>query len=584
MNRIAFIMPIDRTISRNALSSIIDSMIEDHSIDIDFYNLISEKNVYSKKVLDEFYKNKNKYDAVVVLDLGYLFDYRIHKNNFHCPVVLIAGDDPQNFEVKKSFKHRVKRFFSYLLSTPKDRFLIGNSVCAKQYDIVFTHQKNMISKYIEKTINNVYWLPYWCDTNIYFENREIEKEFDVTTVMHPQLRRKVVLDKLENEPSFTFQNGVGNFNKDCSNFYQKGKMVFNMSNHGEVTMRIPEVLGTNSFLLTDKIDDKFGLNEMYENGKDFIHYENYDDLISKINYYLNNDTKRVEIANHAYQTTMQKHTQFIRTEQILNCIDGFSKQIEVDVSINIVSYGRPYLLKLTLESLKRSLKDSDLKLEIILLDQKSDELTKYIIREHYNFIDQVIYLDDNVGIAEAWNKMYEVSHGRYILPIENDWFCNSINDNWLKDAISILSSDNSLAFIKLRKLHDRQLGYGNINVEPWTVTPFPKDIIDVRALDDKEFYVTESKYSCFTFNPILMKKNFRDEFSEYYKDDPNNKTPLRSGEDLPTRKWREQSKWKSATLLNGPFEHIGFYGGKEFLRYLPLKIIKNSYYKLIRGI
>lgn len=562
-------MPLDRYVGRNALSAIIDALIA-KDIEVDTYNLINQNNIFDTDILDDLYINRKNYDAVIVLDLGHVFDYRIHKHNYECPVVLIARDDPQNFEYRTSFISKLKKGFRYLVATPKDRDFFGNSVVAKQYDAVFTHQQNMIERYHSAGVTNVHWLPYWCDTNIYSVNKTITKEYDVATVMHPQLRRKETLDRLEKETSFTFKNGVGNYNQDCSDFYQKGKMVFNMSNHGEMTMRIPEALGTNSFLLTDKIDQSYGLEDLYTPGEDFVYYSDYDDLIQKVAYYKDLPQEREQIALNALQKTLKLHTQESRANQILSVIKQVDKSKEVDVSINIISYGRPLLLKLTLESLKLSLKGCDLKVEVILLDQNSDVLTKSIIKEHYDFIDQVVFLKDNVGISEAWNLMYALSSGKTILPIENDWFCNSKNANWLSHAYEILESDPALAFVKLRKLHDRQMGYGRLDSEPWTVKPFPSDVITIKQLpsDGSAYYITESAYSCFTFNPVLMKRIFRNEFADYYKDDPDNVTPLRSGEDLPSKMWRRQYQWKSAALTKGPFVHMGFYRSIEFFKYL----------------
>jgi glycosyltransferase involved in cell wall biosynthesis len=250
----------------------------------------------------------------------------------------------------------------------------------------------------------------------------------------------------------------------------------------------------------------------------------------------------------------------------------------------MISWNRPWLLKFTLDSLRNSLKGTQVSHEIIVYDQNSDFETKVIIRDNYDIIDKVVNSQSNNGMAKAWVAMYSLSDGEFIVPIENDWWCDASSDRWLEHALEIMQKEPDIAFIKLRALFDRQYGHGSINHEPWSVKPFPKDIVEINELSDgKTYYAAASQYNCFTFNPVLMRKEFREEFDPYYQDNANNYDPLRSGEDLPQEKWREQSKWKSASLTDGPFRHTGFPELKEHALYLPQFLIRHliNYMRII---
>jgi len=584
LKNIAFVYPCDRNIGWTLIMSLIrEFKFRDYCVDE--YNLINESNIKDYKILDKLYSKRYNYDAVFVLDLGFLYDYRIHRNNYSCPVIALFGDDPQNFTNKMSFAGKIKNFIASRIFSRNhgSEFFYGNDICAKQYDIVFTHHKSAVGWHKTNGIEKAFWLPYWCDTELNVSAGEAQ--YDVVTVMTPKKERMKFLDAMEKSDKFKFKNGIGIYGNECIRFYRKGKIIFNKSNHGEFTMRIPEALGTGRLVLTDKVNDDTGVFDLFRPGEHLAVYSDVNDLKKKIIYYLNNDAERERIAKTGMIEVIGNHSQKQRTDFILEKVNDFKNNIiqkSNSVSIHILSFNRPHLLKLTLESLKYSLRNCKISREVILYDQNSCEKTKKIIREYTGFIDKIIFADENIGMALGWNYMFDISNGDYIITLENDWLCNSAGSGWLEHGIEIMENHGNMAFVKLRKLFDGQLGLGSLHHEPWSVKPFPSDVVKVGYLKDKsEYYYSSPEYNCFTFNPVIMRRDFRKDFSEYYVDDSDNATPLRSGEDKPTAMWREQKKWISATLLDGPFEHIGFYSRRDFAKYLPKKYAKFLMNKLI---
>ena len=66
-----------------------------------------------------------------------------------------------------------------------------------------------------------------------------------------------------------------------------------------------EIPGCGGFLVTSRID---GLDKYYADGKEIIIFEDKDDLIDKIKYYLSHEVEREFIARAGYERTLRDHT------------------------------------------------------------------------------------------------------------------------------------------------------------------------------------------------------------------------------------------------------------------------------------
>lgn len=239
------------------------------------------------------------------------------------------------------------------------------------------------------------------------------------------------------------------------------------------------------------------------------------------------------------------------------------------ISILILSWNRPVHLFLTLISLKRVLKASNLNFETIVLDQNSDYFPKLILKI-FRF-SKIIYLKENVGMAEGWKLLFSniSSESKFVLQLENDWWCYNDNDDFLNSAIIALEKPNC-AFVKLRKNYDFQAGTNMLNKEPQTLYPFPFHIFEISKVGEEYCLYSNSDYSCFTFNPTLMKLEFRNELESHYMNNYEAEIELlRSGEDLPTKYWESQKKWVSGIISNPSFIHIGFHSRRYSFIKLP---------------
>ena len=78
--------------------------------------------------------------------------------------------------------------------------------------------------------------------------------------------------------------------------YGAARITFNCSLNGDVNMRVFEALGAGGFLLTDRLSPQSGMARLFQDGEHLALYESADDLIAKIEYYLDRPDEAADIA------------------------------------------------------------------------------------------------------------------------------------------------------------------------------------------------------------------------------------------------------------------------------------------------
>ncbi len=84
-----------------------------------------------------------------------------------------------------------------------------------------------------------------------------------------------------------------------------------------IPLRAFDILGAGGFLLTNFQAD---FSDCYTAGEDFVFYENQEDLLDKISYYLEHEEERAAIARHGFETTAACHTYRHRVEEIMKLL------------------------------------------------------------------------------------------------------------------------------------------------------------------------------------------------------------------------------------------------------------------------
>lgn len=82
-----------------------------------------------------------------------------------------------------------------------------------------------------------------------------------------------------------------------------------------IPLRGFDILGAGGFLLTNYQAD---FMDCYVPGEDFVYYESKQDLLNKIDYYLNHEDERIAIAQNGFERTKENHTYKHRIEEMLS--------------------------------------------------------------------------------------------------------------------------------------------------------------------------------------------------------------------------------------------------------------------------
>jgi len=111
--------------------------------------------------------------------------------------------------------------------------------------------------------------------------------------------------------------------KEIANIYRNSKIALNFItkiNKCSLQMsdRIYKILGCCSFCLTQPIP---GLEQLFQDGKHLVVFDGYEDLCSKIEYYLKHEEEREKIAKQGQQEVLEKHTISTRVREYLKEIE-----------------------------------------------------------------------------------------------------------------------------------------------------------------------------------------------------------------------------------------------------------------------
>lgn len=82
-----------------------------------------------------------------------------------------------------------------------------------------------------------------------------------------------------------------------------------------IPLRGFDILGAGGFLLTNYQAD---FMDCYVPGEDFVYYESKEDMLAKIDYYLNHEDERIAIAKNGFERTKENHTYKHRIEEMLS--------------------------------------------------------------------------------------------------------------------------------------------------------------------------------------------------------------------------------------------------------------------------
>lgn len=203
---------------------------------------------------------------------------------------------------------------------------------AKKYaSLTFVAQKDAVDRFKADGVDAT-WLPHAFEPKAYNDADDetglipynfINKKYDLCFVGHVSSENRVLaLDRMFKEfPNFFYGQKLFN---ECAKKYAESKIVFNIAMKNDLNMRCFEVMGSKSFLLTDRVQS---MDDLFIDGKHCAMYSSLDEAVDKARYYISHDDEREAIAREGYREVMAHHTIDHRLEVMLN--QAFQKYPEL---------------------------------------------------------------------------------------------------------------------------------------------------------------------------------------------------------------------------------------------------------------
>lgn len=228
---------------------------------------------------------------------------------------------------------------------------------AGRCDLVFAAQRDGAEQLRNNGIPTAQWLPLACDPEIH-GRRDVSAQFDVAFVGHvfPGSRQELLELLAEKFPrSFVGQSDY----REMAAIYSSAKIVFNRSLKNDLNMRVFEGLASGALVVTNDLTEN-GQAELFLDGVQLVTYQDADDLVEKITYYLDDDVVRRQIAAAGRELVLARHTYQHRMQQIretveslpqtaIRAVNGFEKDHAY------YEFARPELLNLIPTAARRVL-------------------------------------------------------------------------------------------------------------------------------------------------------------------------------------------------------------------------------------
>ena len=158
----------------------------------------------------------------------------------------------------------------------------------------------------------------------YMINRQItiieRKELLTLIGAHHQLKLYTYKQNNTFSPKGVCNMGPANYFTEMPVIFKLSKINLNItlrSIQHAIPLRVYDILGSGGFLMSNYQHD---LAYHFVPGEDFVYYENRQDLLDKIDYYLTNEKERIEIADNAHRKIREEHTFDVRVKEIIEII------------------------------------------------------------------------------------------------------------------------------------------------------------------------------------------------------------------------------------------------------------------------
>lgn len=152
-----------------------------------------------------------------------------------------------------------------------------------------------------------------------------ELETEIAFVGNIYGDRLEFVEKLKNKYGDKFRVFGNIFNRDLYDLCASTKVFIAPDSPGDDfywSSRVYMILGSGGFLIHPKYE---GLKQEFKDKEHIVYYDDFNDLCDKIDFYLENDKKRIRIQSNGYKECTSKHNYEIRCETLLNKLNSGKK-------------------------------------------------------------------------------------------------------------------------------------------------------------------------------------------------------------------------------------------------------------------
>lgn len=194
---------------------------------------------------------------------------------------------------------------------------------ARHYDIVFAAQRDGAAKLKQAGIADCHWLPLACDPELHFAGT-VTKDWDWCFVgnLFPGERQEHL-----NLLQHIFPNSwVGQrYFHAMARTFAASRIVFNRSLRNDINMRVFEALASGSLLVTNDLTEN-GQPELLKDGVHLATYRDTEGLLKTVQYFLDHDEEREQLAAAGRAEVLARHTYRHRMESLLQRVEDWQER------------------------------------------------------------------------------------------------------------------------------------------------------------------------------------------------------------------------------------------------------------------
>ncbi|MFC1631057.1 glycosyltransferase [Candidatus Omnitrophota bacterium] len=196
---------------------------------------------------------------------------------------------------------------------------IKRQINARAYDLVFCPMRKEIELLKQKSPVEIIWMNAGCDPEIH-QRLNLKREHDLGFVGNDGgIPRKFYLQEIRERYPNSF---IGRADyKMMSQVYSSTKIGFSFAIRGECfTMRNYEIMACGAMLLMKRLRDDSAERLGFVDRKHLVIFDGPGDLFELLDYYLNNEDKRSQIAECGYQLAIERHTYAQRLQEMVGIV------------------------------------------------------------------------------------------------------------------------------------------------------------------------------------------------------------------------------------------------------------------------